>query len=210
MENINDVDYLFCIIKDLKKQGTWDRVKYVSAEGLIPVIKQHFEGQDQITGIEIGIASGWNMHSFLTEIPNLKLTGIDPFESFVEMRGTDNQLGLVEQATLDRHYYAASKNLEEFGDRASIIRAKSNDVFNTIQNNSIDYVFIDGDHRYEGALSDMVNFYPKVRKGGIFSGHDLHISTVGQAIDKFILDVPELSYTEMRVVRDNVWYWVKP
>ena len=31
---------------------------------------------------------------------------------------------------------------------------------------SLDYVFVDGDHSYEGALADIRNFLPKLKKGG--------------------------------------------
>lgn len=35
-----------------------------------------------------------------------------------------------------------------------------------------DFVYIDGDHSYIGAKSDLMNYYPKVRRGGVIAGHD--------------------------------------
>jgi Methyltransferase domain len=37
---------------------------------------------------------------------------------------------------------------------------------------SIDFVFIDGDHRYEGVKKDIDAWYPIVRSGGVIAGHD--------------------------------------
>ena len=35
-----------------------------------------------------------------------------------------------------------------------------------------DYVYIDGDHRYDAVKQDIVHWFPKVKKGGYISGHD--------------------------------------
>ena len=40
-----------------------------------------------------------------------------------------------------------------------------------------DLIYIDGDHTYEGCLSDIENWYPKVKKGGFLTGDD-YIRTV--------------------------------
>lgn len=36
----------------------------------------------------------------------------------------------------------------------------------------LDLVFIDGDHRYPGIKADLVDWLPKIKKGGIICGHD--------------------------------------
>ena len=38
---------------------------------------------------------------------------------------------------------------------------------------TIDFVFIDGDHTYEGVKSDFLNYGPLVRPGGIIGFHDI-------------------------------------
>jgi hypothetical protein len=40
------------------------------------------------------------------------------------------------------------------------------------KDNSIDFLFIDGDHLYNGFYSDLENFWPKIKIGGIICGHD--------------------------------------
>ena len=42
----------------------------------------------------------------------------------------------------------------------------------TIGDETLDWVFIDAGHRYEEVKADLEAWYPKVRKGGIVSGHD--------------------------------------
>jgi hypothetical protein len=55
---------------------------------------------------------------------------------------------------------------------------------------SLDFVFIDADHGYEGCLRDLRAWYPKVKPGGIFSGHDYENTSypkfgVTQAVKEF-------------------------
>ena len=40
------------------------------------------------------------------------------------------------------------------------------------ENESLDFVFIDGLHDYESVKNDISYWYPKVKVGGIISGHD--------------------------------------
>jgi|TARA_R110000824_G_scaffold2570_4_gene11849 predicted O-methyltransferase YrrM len=37
---------------------------------------------------------------------------------------------------------------------------------------SIDFVYVDADHSYKGCMADLEAWYPKLKKGGILSGHD--------------------------------------
>lgn len=41
-----------------------------------------------------------------------------------------------------------------------------------INDGSMDFVFLDGDHSYEGVIADIAAWVPKVRKGGWIGGHD--------------------------------------
>ena len=43
------------------------------------------------------------------------------------------------------------------------------DMFN---DDSLDFVFVDGDHSYEGCKADIEAWWPKLKKGGIMSGDD--------------------------------------
>jgi hypothetical protein len=68
-------------------------------------------------------------------------------------------------------------------------------------------VFIDGDHSYEGVKKDLNNYYSKVKTGGIFSGHDINLQSVQQAVREFReqnLITNQIQFTDV-----NVWYWVK-
>lgn len=40
------------------------------------------------------------------------------------------------------------------------------------EDDSLDFVFIDGDHRYECVLEDINAWLPKIKSGGVIAGHD--------------------------------------
>lgn len=63
--------------------------------------------------------------------------------------------------------------IEALGDTNTlIVKGASMDVVKLIKDESLDWIYIDGDHSYQGARDDIYGWAPKVRKGGIISGHD--------------------------------------
>ena len=65
------------------------------------------------------------------------------------------------------------KNLKRFGvDDVVTILERDSSICDDIPDESIDFMFIDGDHRYTQFKKDVRNWYPKIKKDGIFSGHD--------------------------------------
>ena len=52
------------------------------------------------------------------------------------------------------------------------IKGNSVEVAKTFEDDSLDFVFIDAGHRYEEVKADLNAWFPKVRKGGVISGHD--------------------------------------
>ena len=67
--------------------------------------------------------------------------------------------------------------------------------------NSLDFVFIDASHIYKYVAEDIDLWEPKVKKGGLVSGHDLDFPDVKKAV------------AERNIMfnkgPDNVWWWIK-
>lgn len=74
------------------------------------------------------------------------------------------------------------------------IRCNSWDGAQHFEDNSLDFVFIDADHRYEYVKKDILAYLPKVKTGGIIAGHDYftiederdEIPDVKSAVDELI------------------------
>ena len=107
---------------------------------------------------------------------------------------------------LDAQYLAAQDNISDFAPRGKILRGYSQDFVNSFEDESLDYIFIDGDHSYEGALRDCELFFPKIKSGGIFAGHDWSFDGVRKAVNEF---KDRNGSPNIRIVGVDVWYWIK-
>jgi len=125
-------------------------------------------------GAEVGVWRGKTSKGLLTRNPNLKLHMIDPwkvpqsdnsyFDSDKTSRYSQDKFESALQET---------KNLVK-GLNAVIIRETSQDAVKKFEDGYFDFVFIDGDHSYEGVKRDIKLWNPKVKKGGCLIGHDYY------------------------------------
>jgi glycosyltransferase involved in cell wall biosynthesis/SAM-dependent methyltransferase len=66
------------------------------------------------------------------------------------------------------------------------IRKRSTEAAADFADESVDLIFIDGDHSFEACYADLKAWYPKLKSGGILIGHDcVPGSGVSQALEKF-------------------------
>ncbi|MGA2025789.1 MAG: class I SAM-dependent methyltransferase [Syntrophobacteraceae bacterium] len=87
------------------------------------------------------------------------------------------------------------KNVDESGLRTFIVPIKSDSAAAAqgFDDRSLDMIFIDGDHSFEGCYADLAAWYPKLKSGGIFLGHDCY-NYVRNAVELFMKD-KELCFT---------------
>lgn len=62
------------------------------------------------------------------------------------------------------------------------MRAWSPGAADEFEDNSLDYIMIDGDHTYEGCLADIKHWLPKMKKGSVMAGDDFLWPGVKQAV----------------------------
>ena len=51
-------------------------------------------------------------------------------------------------------------------------KTTSEEFSKTIEDSSLDFVYVDGDHSYDSCKRDIQTWLPKIKKGGIIAGHD--------------------------------------
>ena len=169
----------FMTIKELGDKWPYD---WVSVKGLTPYIKRL---GDNIVGVEIGTCRAESTAFILDKCPNIiKLYTIDPYKAY------DDWNGEITQDTIDKFRKIAEKNLKQYGDRYEMIRETSADAatkIKTITNKSeFDFIFVDGDHSYDATKADCEAYYPLLKKGGLFCGHDYSsIEAVNRAVTDF-------------------------
>jgi predicted O-methyltransferase YrrM len=144
------------------------------------VLIPYFGKETPLVGVEIGVGGGTGSYPMLARLPNLKLYCIDPWKH-VDL--SPYEAGLP-QDIQDIGYAQAVSRLSQFGDRAVILRKRSDEAVDDIPND-LDFVHIDGHHEYDQVMRDIQNYLPKIRKGGLISGHDYpNVPDVVRAVDE--------------------------
>ena len=85
---------------------------------------------------------------------------------------------------------SVNKLLNKFKKNVNIIRGNSNEVLKKINLNGIDYVFLDGGHKYETVRNDLENLTEIVNNNGIILCDDYDLSYapgVRKAIDEYVV-----------------------
>lgn len=150
-------------------------------------------------GAELGVSTG-RFTAYLCRImPECHMIAVDLWQ---EQPGNT---GEGAETYVDRDHEKAYKSFafmcEAFyPGRVSIMREDTVKAAERVMDASLDFVFIDADHRYENTLADIRAWTPKVRKGGLVSGHDYNWPSVKRAVDET---------GECRVASDNVWFRLK-
>jgi len=72
----------------------------------------------------------------------------------------------------EENYWRAQKNFRHFENITQWMRMLSTDAAKKIDDESLDFVYVDARHDYCGAWDDMNAYWPKVRPGGMMAGHD--------------------------------------
>ena len=122
---------------------------------------------DLRTGVELGVSYGFLAQHLMEACPELQLVGVDAYSQMHAGAGYENAGGdahFAEQCERTRAY------LEPTG-RWSLLRMTTHEAAGRYEGQA-DFVFVDAEHTYEAARQDIHDWYPKVRPGGIFCGHD--------------------------------------
>jgi hypothetical protein len=115
-------------------------------------------------GVEIGVEEGLYSEVLCKLNPGCEHYSIDPWKAY---RGYRMH---VSQDKIDGFYQTAQKRLEPYN--AKLVKKFSMDAVRDFKDESLDYVYIDGNHRIRCVIEDLEEWTRKVRVGGIIAGHD--------------------------------------
>jgi len=145
-------------------------------------------GKDSIF-VEIGTWEGDFAIRLLENTNCKKLYCVDPYKHFDDDVYPD-AINSHSQEKLDEIYQSTKRRLEKYGDRVEFIRLCSADAVNLFDDESIDFVYIDGNHEYKYVEEDIRLWYSKVKKDGFLCGDDVwSLDLLEHDIDNNILKV---------------------
>lgn len=119
-------------------------------------------------GAEIGVDRGRFAKNIVSKNPKLKLFGVDSWRPYRDYDGFPS----VDQAKLSSFYLKTKEALKPYN--VKLINAFSMDAVRKFPNESLDFVYIDANHRYEYSMEDIREWSKKVKKGGLVAGRSYY------------------------------------
>ena len=129
-------------------------------------LPQLFKELDFKSGAEVGVLYGTYSETLCQYLPDAKIYSIDPWVHYPVFKN------FRPKYMYEPIYEKAIEKLSQYPNN-EIIRKSSTGALDLFEDNSLDFVFIDADHRFQYVTEDIAGWSKKVRSGGIISGHDM-------------------------------------
>lgn len=141
---------------------------------------------DNIVGAELGVFQGDFSRILYDTGKFSKLFLVDIFTGMMD--SGDKNGKNIQKLNLDNEY---TRLLEVYNtsDIVHVIKNRTDDFLKSVNDNFLDFVYIDADHSYNVVKSDLSLSRQKVKSGGIIAGHDYNrefFPGVFQAVNEFI------------------------
>lgn len=127
--------------------------------------------------VEIGVDKGYNLKNMVMNLRNFKkFYGVDPWNYNLTRKWGEQHrnmaLGILQNDILNG--------------KVELIQKTSEEAVADFEDESIDFIWIDGNHDYEPVLLDITLWLPKLKKGAFMGGHDYKDSEPGvqKAVEK--------------------------
>jgi hypothetical protein len=118
---------------------------------------------------EIGVYRGDYAAHLLRGCPGIsRYFMVDPWRHLDDWNKPANKADDV----FERFFREAMDRTSPHAARRVVLRGKTSEVIDQIPDDSLDFAYVDGDHTLRGITIDLVNVYPKIRKGGWIGGDD--------------------------------------
>lgn len=145
---------------------------------------QMVEKYDNAIFAEIGVFKGRSITYLAEKVKesnkNIKVYAIDLFTFQKEQ--VAQKCGKIDEPFYEEYL----KNIEPLKDYITTIKGDSRTVHEQFEDESVDFLFIDGEHTKPVLSTELTVWYPKIKWGGVIAGHDY--SMIKGVIDRFFKD----------------------
>lgn len=131
--------------------------------------------------IEIGVYKGEFSEYLLNNTNTEKLYLIDPYKNF----NIEDYTDAINNHDMEKNYQLALEKVSKFTNRFEFIKKTSDSAIELFADDSIDFVYIDGNHAYQYVYNDLENYWKKVKPGGILMGDDLILEAEDKEVYRF-------------------------
>lgn len=132
-------------------------------------------------GAELGVWRGNTFLYLLNNCPGLSLIGVDLWAP-----QPDNKFTPLLDWPHEINEKIVRTNSKVFGERAIIHKMYTTEAAKLVDDNSLDFIFVDADHSEEAVRADFEAWIPKVKDSGWLFGHDINWPTVQIVADDIL------------------------
>ena len=165
-------------------------------------------------GVEVGVKRGVFSEKVMKEWKGEHYYIVDIWkeqENYVDVAN-------VNQAVQESFMAEALSRVSPWKDRVTVVRNYSVLASKLFPEEFFDFVYLDARHNYEGIKEDLHAWYPKLKQGGLFSGHDFLNANIKEGIFEVKRAVFEFAdahglWDQVRETKESAWtswYFFKP
>jgi len=174
---------------------------------VLPFIKKN------TVGAEIGVWKGDTSVKFqsiglkeLHLVDPYKLSDEEKEKQRVKTRYATMVGGFHDQAFNTYYDNVYNSVKDKFKDNPEVIlhRTSSAEFWDSLDDGYLDWVYVDGDHNYEGCYFDLIQATKKVKSGGFIFGDDYRNlegkygkGGVNKAVDQFVAEHPQFNFKNL-------------
>jgi len=160
-----------------------------------------------LVGAEIGVASGLNSNDMLMDWPIKTLYLVDVWQTIKGQAGDASS----PQSWHDFNLESTKRLMKRHGEKAVFMRGTSVEMARKIESDSLDFIYIDSDHSYDGVRADLYAWFHKVKTGGVIAGHDYLNRSYGvrRAVTEFARGAYDVFTVPEHKREDASFYFIK-
>jgi len=153
--------------------ANWGRERWIA----------HMANENKWTrGAELGVWKGRTFLHVLASCPQVKLIGVDAWTPQADNEGPENYLDWPHH----ENERMVREGAKRFGDRAIIHKMFTHEAAELVEDNSLDFIFIDADHGTDAVRNDILTWMSKIKDNGTIIGHDINWPTVKVVADELL------------------------
>jgi hypothetical protein len=118
---------------------------------------------------EVGVWKGEFAKGLISQCPSIQCYTL--VDSWRHLDGWNKPFNISDDEFA--HVYRQAMEAVAFsGNKVRVLRGTTLEVRDQIDDQSLDFVYIDGDHSLRGIVVDAISMWPKLREGGVLAGDD--------------------------------------
>lgn len=155
-----------------------------------------------VVGAEIGIWKG-KMSAFLLRREDLTLYMVDSWRRVPGLEAS----GFTDDEQI-RNHALSLRTTDYAAERRIVMHMDSEDASMSVKDGALDFVFIDADHSYDGVKKDILAWGPKIKRGGLLSGHDYDNPNErnGKEVKRAVDDAVSNNGWRLKLGEESTWF----